>query len=173
MLDKVEEENRVNQKKTDELEDRLNNKEREYLSKRLTNEVYEDQLKKNASRSRRESRWLRQSSLHRTFSTGNPSIQQRFAEAEKSNRSDSNANGILQVEKTRVGRNASRMQETRVRSSTRPGRKVAQRKRISTRDERPRRSSHDQQMPIGERFAGEDFLFTLGSSEKFSRTRAR
>ena len=46
MLDKAEEENRVNRKKTDELEDRLNNKEREYLSKRLTNEVYEDQLKK-------------------------------------------------------------------------------------------------------------------------------
>lgn len=45
-MEKLKEEDEVNEKQRLELEDRLSDKERDYLSKRLTYEVYEDQLKK-------------------------------------------------------------------------------------------------------------------------------
>jgi chromosome segregation ATPase len=43
-LNKLEQENEINEKKLEEFETRLNLKEREYISRRLTYEVYEDQL---------------------------------------------------------------------------------------------------------------------------------
>jgi len=45
-LNKLEQENEINEKKNEEFETRLHLKEREYVSKRLTYEVYEEQLNK-------------------------------------------------------------------------------------------------------------------------------
>lgn len=45
-LNKLEQENEINEKKYEDFQTRLNVKEREYLSKRLTFEVYDEQLNK-------------------------------------------------------------------------------------------------------------------------------
>jgi hypothetical protein len=45
-LNKLEQENEINEKKNEEFETRLYLKEREYVSKRLTYEVYEEQVNK-------------------------------------------------------------------------------------------------------------------------------
>ncbi len=45
-LNKLEQENEINEKKNEEFETRLYLKEREYVSKRLTYEVYEEQINK-------------------------------------------------------------------------------------------------------------------------------
>jgi hypothetical protein len=45
-LNKLEQENEINEKKQEEFETRLNLKEREYISRRLTYEVYEEQVNK-------------------------------------------------------------------------------------------------------------------------------
>ncbi len=45
-MNKLEQENEINEKKYEEFESRLNLKEREHVSRRLTYEVYEEQLNK-------------------------------------------------------------------------------------------------------------------------------
>ena len=50
-MQKLEEENQINEKKYEEFEMRLNIKEREYVSKRLTHEVYQEELNKYLKKS--------------------------------------------------------------------------------------------------------------------------